>query len=204
MKKIFFALLAVALLSSFSSIEGLVKNTAIAVYSEMDFTVPFSFSPIMRYDTSTAILYTWNDGAWEILADGTSSASSVSTVTLTEGTEIESVVDYFGDAPPTLTKVLDGDYRLTFPVGCRPNSVTVTRLADGTFTGSGSVKIRITNSSGEEIRGIYAIRQQADGRNLGETLGVVQYETIPTAGTVMIEFLNASGASGGYIIVGKF
>lgn len=70
MQKLFFTLLSLLLLLGNIQAQETLKNSSIAVQTEIDTEAPFTFNPLFRYDTTTHILYAWDDGEWKPLADG--------------------------------------------------------------------------------------------------------------------------------------
>lgn len=123
-------------------------------------------------------------------------------VTLNASGETSMKVRYSGDTSPVLTKTAAGEYTLTIGTGVVVKGF-VWDESGATFTGSNSVKLKLTDTDGEYLHGNFTVLQGSTGEEIGQLAGVLIKQTRPTAGNVVVEVPNVSAVSGGFIIVGS-
>jgi surface protein len=87
-----------------------ILNSPIAVQPNLDNTVPFSFAPQFRYDTTTFKLYAFNQGVWKVLAEGSVSAD-VTTAILNDSMQVvrDSLAALRGDIGGKVDSLVAGD-----------------------------------------------------------------------------------------------
>ena len=87
-----------------------ILNSPIAVQPNLDNTVPFSFAPQFRYDTTTFKLYAFNQGVWKVLAEGSVSAD-VTTAILNDSMQVvrDSLAALRGDIGGRVDSLVAGD-----------------------------------------------------------------------------------------------
>ena len=87
-----------------------ILNSPIAVQPNLDNTVPFSFAPQFRYDTTTFKLYAFNQGVWKVLAEGSVSAD-VTTAILNDSMQVvrDSLSALRGDIGDKVDSLVAGD-----------------------------------------------------------------------------------------------
>jgi hypothetical protein len=129
------------------------------------------------------------------------SADPWEVATLSASGETSMVIRYQGDTP-TLSKVSAGTYSLSVPAD------TVIKgfywLESGaTFTGSGTVILRIVDADSALLYGVFQVFQGATGEQSQEFVGIIIKQTSPTSGTVQTEYPNMGSLSGGFVIVGQ-
>lgn len=131
---------------------------------------------------------------------GGSSVDPWETTTITVTDEISVVITYQGDAP-TIAKNADGIYEISISADTQVKGYHATSLGSVTFVSSTTIRMRMADADGKSLYSNYTVLQKTTGEKAGELMGVIEKQTVPTAGTIQAEFPNMNGLSGGFIII---
>lgn len=128
-------------------------------------------------------------------------ASLDQTETLEVPNEIRIVITFNGTVP-VLSKVSDGVFEISIPGNTRVKGYHATSLPSITYSGSNTLRLRISDAGGKSLYGIYSVHQQSTGEEAEEFAGVIERQTLPATGTVQSEFPNMSNLAGGFVVIG--